>query len=81
MVVVSVCLIAFVTVVLLRFMMRKLGIKELVEEGIVLTETGIEFPRFPFFGRSKASYKEIESVELVPFPKSLMLQNAAMDLR
>ena len=40
----------------------------------MLTETGIELPRFSLIGRSKASFKKIESVEMVPFPKSLMLR-------
>lgn len=48
--------------------------EDMVNEGIVLTENGIEFPRFGIMGVSKANYEDIESVELVPFPKSLTLR-------
>jgi hypothetical protein len=65
---------ALATVFLFRRLLKFLGIKELVEQGVVLTEHGIEFPRFIFMGRSKASYGEIESVELVRFPESLTLR-------
>jgi hypothetical protein len=71
---VSVAVVALLTITVFRFVIRKLGIKELVEEGIVLTESGIEFPRFMYLGRCKASYQQIESVELVPFPKNLTLR-------
>lgn len=61
-------------VAVFRFVTRKLGIKELVDEGVLLTDSGIEFPRFPFMRRGRARYDEIESVELVPFPQNLLLR-------
>jgi hypothetical protein len=66
--------IAVAAIFLLRLVIRKLGIKELVDEGIVLTENGIEFPRFFFISRARVGYDEIESVELVPFPNKLFLR-------
>src|SRR5690242_14995252 len=73
-VVAIVAMVAVATVVLMRYVLGKLGIKELVNEGIVLTENGIEFPRFVLMGRSMAGFADIESVELVPFPRSLTLR-------
>jgi hypothetical protein len=71
---VSVALVAVIAVTVLRFVSRKLGIEKLVQDGVIMTASGIEFPRFVLMGRSKASYDEIESVEFVPFPKNLLLR-------
>ena len=65
--------IAVVSTALFRLLLDKAGTRRLVEEGIVLTEAGIEFPRF-FFLRGKASYEQIAAVEVVPFPKNIFLR-------
>ena len=73
-VVASVIFVTVLTIFLFRLIVTKLGIRELVEQGIILTESGIEFPRFMFLGRGRVNYSNIESVELVPFPASLTLR-------
>src|SRR6185312_8864353 len=59
---------------LFRVLTNKFGNKDLIDEGIVLTQSGIEFPRFLFVGRTKVSYSDIESAKFVPFPESLTLR-------
>ena len=73
-VVASVILVTVVTIFSFRLIITKLGIKELVEQGVILTQSGIEFPRFMFMGKRRVNYCDIESVELVPFPESLTLR-------
>jgi len=73
-IVASLILVTVITIFLFRLIVTKLGIKELVEQGIILTESGIEFPRFMFLGRGRVNYSNIESVELIPFPESLTLR-------
>ena len=65
-------LVGIVTVAIMRYLERKFDTKKLHEEGIVLTETGIEFLGFFWFGRKKARYDEIESVELISFQRSFL---------
>ena len=69
----SVALVGFVSLKLFRFYIRHLGMEKVLAEGIVLGETGIEFPRTLFLGVSKIDYHEIESVELVCFPATMVL--------
>ena len=59
---------------LFRIFKKKTGVKEMIEEGVILTNKGIEFPRFIFLGRMEVPYSDIESVEFVPFPQSLTLR-------
>lgn len=73
-VVACVIVVAIAAILLFRFIIRRLGAGEMVNNGIVLTENGIEFSRFLFMGRSKVSYADIESVEIVPFPRNLTLR-------
>lgn len=71
-VIASVAIIAVVTLFSFRLIVRKLGVKELIEEGVLLTENGIEFPRFIFAGKCSVEYGDIESVELLHFPQTLL---------
>jgi hypothetical protein len=73
-VVASVAIVTNVTLYIFRLVLGSSGTRELVNEGAVLAETGIEFPRFLFCGKWKVSYYEIAGAELVPFPKSLGLR-------
>lgn len=49
------------------------GKRELVEEGLILTERGIETYRF-LTGKREIAYEQIEQVHYVPFPKNLLLR-------
>lgn len=69
----SVALISLVTLKVFRLYIRSRGMEKVMAEGIVLGETGIEFPRVLFLGTSKVAYNEIESAELVRFPATLFL--------
>jgi hypothetical protein len=67
----SVALITVVTVGAMRFLTRASKSEQLHEDGIVLTEDGIEFLDFCWLGKTKVTYSELESVELIPFHKVL----------
>jgi hypothetical protein len=69
---VSVALIAVLTVTAFRFLVRRCGIKDLIEDGAVLTEDGIEYLRVFMLGRGKIKFNEIESVKLVSFPTAML---------
>ena len=69
----SMALIGLVSLKAFRFYIRSLRMEKVMAEGILLGETGIEFPRILFLGISKINYHEIESVELVHFPATLLL--------
>jgi hypothetical protein len=62
----SVIFVTILTVATLRFFIRKSGTGSLYENGVVLTDHGIEFLRFFWIGKAKAKYDEIQSVELLP---------------
>jgi len=68
----SVALVTVITLVSFRLLTRSLGLKQLVEEGIVLTEDGVELPRFLWMGKMKVSYTDVETVELLPWYKGLI---------
>jgi hypothetical protein len=70
----SVALVGFVSLKAFRFYIRSLGMEKVMAEGILLGETGIEFPRTLFLGLGKIDYHEIESVELVHFPATMGLR-------
>jgi hypothetical protein len=70
----SVALAGFVSLKAFRFYIRSLGMEKVMAEGILLGETGIEFPRTLFLGLGKIEYHEIESVELVHFPATMGLR-------
>jgi hypothetical protein len=62
----SVTLVAAIAVTLFRFVTRWLGLKQVVEEGVVMTENGLEVLRFFGIGKMNVSYADVESVELLP---------------
>ena len=64
-------LVAVITLTVFRFLARRCGMKQLFEDGAVLTEDGIEYLGFFMFGRSKVTFAEIESVEVIPFYKAM----------
>jgi hypothetical protein len=72
-VLVSVALVNFITLKAFRLYIRSQGMEKVMSEGIMLGETGIEFPRILFLGTNKIGYHEIESAELVRFPATLLL--------
>jgi hypothetical protein len=65
-------LVAILTVTAFRFLARRCGIKDLIEDGAVLTEDGIEYLRLFMLGRGKIKFNEIESVKLISFPKAML---------
>ena len=65
----------FLLVILFRRLLNKNPeFDYIANDGILLTEAGIEFMGFPLMGRVKKSYTDIESVELVRFPATLLLR-------
>ena len=68
----SVILITIATVAIMRFTMRVSGTKQLHEDGIVVTDNGIEYLDFFWFRRAKASFSDIESVKLLPSHKAFL---------
>jgi hypothetical protein len=69
----SIALVSLVTLKLFRLYIRFLGMEKVMAEGVVLGETAVEFPRVLFLGIGRINYEEIESVELVRFPATLLL--------
>lgn len=63
----SVALVAIVTMALFRFVTRSLGLKQVIEEGVVMTENGLEVLRFFGIGKMKVNYADVESVEVLPY--------------
>ena len=70
----SVALIGIITLKIFRAFIRRMGMEKVMAEGVVLGEDCVEFPRFLFLGVGKLAYTEIASVELVHFPKTLVLR-------
>jgi hypothetical protein len=64
----SVLLVAVITVTTMRFLARKFGVTELMNNGVRLTEDGIEYLGFLFL-KKKNTFAEIESVELTSYFK------------
>jgi len=67
----SVFLIAVITVRVMRIFTRAPARRQLFEDGIVLTEDGVEFLGL-FWMRGTVTYGNIESVKVVPFLRSLL---------
>jgi hypothetical protein len=68
-------LVAAIVIPVFRFVTNSLGIKQVLEEGAVLTENGLEFLDFLWYFRVtkvKVSYADIESVKLMPYYKGLL---------
>jgi hypothetical protein len=62
-------LVSVVAVALMRYFYRVSGHEQVYKNGIVITETGIEYLGFPFLGTRKKTFNEIDSVELSPYFK------------
>lgn len=71
-VLISVALVAVITLFVFRFLARSLGVRELVEGGVLLTESGIEFLKFSGLGKIKVNYSEVASAEMLPFFNGLI---------
>src|SRR5947209_4002608 len=67
----SVIVVAVITLTVFRFISRRLGLKQVLAEGVVMTENGLEYLGFAFLWKMKASYQDVESVESPPFVKGL----------
>jgi hypothetical protein len=74
----GVALVAVVVTFLFRTIIHKLRLEGVVQEGIIMTESGLEFLRFFGFGKTRVKYADVESVELLPFYKGPI---AALRLR
>jgi len=62
----SVALVVVVAVTLFRLVTRSFGLKQVIEDGVVMTENGLEVLRFFGIGKMRISYADVESVELLP---------------
>jgi hypothetical protein len=67
----AVALVAVLTLAVFRLLTRWCGTKQLIEDGVALTDDGIEYLRFYLLGKRRATFDEIESVEFLPFGKAL----------
>lgn len=68
----SIVLVAIVTLKIFRTVIRLAGLKEIFEDGVVLSEDGLEIPRLFWLGRTKVPFDQVKSVELVAFGKALI---------
>jgi hypothetical protein len=62
----------FVVLSLLKFAIRRLGIGQLIREGAVLTDNGLEYLGFLWLVKHKATYADVESVEITPYFKGYL---------
>jgi hypothetical protein len=69
---IGIAILFVVVLILFRLLVRFLGIKDLMENGAVLTEDGVEYLRFFFVGRGKIKFDEIESARVISFPKAML---------
>jgi len=63
----SIVVVALITMVVLRYFFCLLKLEQVVREGVVMTESGLEILRFFGIGKTNISYSDVESVELLPF--------------
>lgn len=68
----SVAVVAVATLGLFRFISLKLGLKQVFDEGVVLTENGLEYLGFALLWKMRASYADVESVAIVPYFRALI---------
>lgn len=66
-----VALVSVVTVIAFRYVTRRFDLTEVAQEGAVLLEDGIELARPLLLGKTVVNYSNVESVELIPFPRSI----------
>lgn len=62
----SIAVVFVVTLTLFRFLTRSLGLKQVLEEGVVMTEDGLEVLGHFGIGKMTVSYTNVESAELLP---------------
>jgi hypothetical protein len=55
-----------------RYITRLFGAQKLVAEGIELTDAGIEIPHYLWLGKRLVSYRDVQSVELLPWYKVVL---------
>jgi hypothetical protein len=60
-------LVATLTITAIRWLKRSPRREGLLEDGVLLTEDGLEFPRFLPIGTYKVKYADVECVESLPF--------------
>jgi hypothetical protein len=70
--VVSVALATTLILVLFRFATKLLGLQQVLKDGVVLTESGLEYLGFLWIVKMKAHYTDVESVELLPYNTGLI---------
>jgi len=64
-------LVAVIVLTLFRSFAHLFGLKQVIREGVVLSDNGLEYLGFLWIGKLKASYADVESVEVLPFSKGL----------
>lgn len=64
---VCVCVIAW-----MRHFIRHSGNEKVFKDGLVVSESGVDYLRFAVAGLREVAYSEIESVELIPFFKFML---------
>jgi hypothetical protein len=70
----SVALVAFVTLKVFRLLTGALGLKEVLQEGFVMTDNGLEILGMFLIGKRKIPYADIKSVEFVPYKMEIVGQ-------
>ena len=70
----SLASVVFCALKLFRYYIRCMGMEKVMAQGAVLGDEGIELPKMIFLGVKKIKYQEIEAVELLHFPTTLMLR-------
>jgi len=61
----SIAVITFTTIFVMRFLVKISVLKNVTESGVLANDEGIEY--FSILGTKRIAYKEISSVELLPF--------------
>jgi hypothetical protein len=60
-------------IALMRRYIRSSGHEHVINNGIVVTDDGIEYPGFLLWGTRKKEYAEIDSIDLIPYYKFVFL--------
>jgi hypothetical protein len=68
----SLAVATLVVLSMLKLIIRRLGIGQLIREGVVLTDNGLEYLGFLWLVKRKVSYAGVESVEMVPYFKAFL---------
>lgn len=69
----SVALSTMAILALFKYTMKRLGMREVQKDGVLLAEHGIEYVGFLWLIKLRADYADVESVELVPYHKAFLL--------